>query len=332
MTQIVSHQDRSTLGSWIRYGGLQSIGVWIALLALAVFNIAATDRFVSLQTLQTNLTQMSGIAIVAVGMTLIVATGGIDLSVGSLVSLAGAGAGVVLLTGAPVLDVPVLGILVVLAVAMGVGAVFGFVNGLLVGRLGIQPIIATLVVLIAGRGIAQLTTSGRLFTVDNSQVLWLGRGSVSGISMQAWIMIAVVVLAVWIMRTSTFARYVVAVGGNEAAATKAGVPVARVKYAVYTIGGLLAGLAAVLSIGTNGTVDTANLGLGWEFTVISAVVVGGTALTGGYPRIWGTLGGVALLQLLGFTLASHNIPKEVSTLVQAAVIVVAVALQLRTRR
>lgn len=244
MTQIVSHQDRSTLGSWIRYGGLQSIGVWIALLALAVFNIAATDRFVSLQTLQTNLTQMSGIAIVAVGMTLIVATGGIDLSVGSLVSLAGAGAGVVLLTGAPVLDVPVLGILVVLAVAMGVGAVFGFVNGLLVGRLGIQPIIATLVVLIAGRGIAQLTTSGRLFTVDNSQVLWLGR----------------------------------------------------------------------------------------EFTVISAVVVGGTALTGGYPRIWGTLGGVALLQLLGFTLASHNIPKEVSTLVQAAVIVVAVALQLRTRR
>ncbi len=307
-------------------------GVWIALGALMLFNAVATPRFLTLQTLQTNLTQMSAIAILAIGMTLVIATGGIDLSIGSLMALGGAAAGVVMLEAPELTNVPGFGLLVVLAVAVLSAGAFGLVNGALIGWLGIQPIIATLVLLIAGRGIAQLITSGRLFTVESAPVIALGRGSFLGLSNQTWIMLALVVVAFVVLRTTIFGRYIVATGGNERAAAGAGVPVRRVKLAVYTIMGGLAGLAAVLSIGINGTVDTANLGLGWEFTVISAVVVGGTALTGGRPKLAGTLGGVALLQLLAFTLASHNIPKEVAMLVQAAVIIAAVTVQLRKGR
>jgi len=275
---------------------------------------------------------MTAIAILAVGMTLIVATGGIDLSVGSLMALGGAAAGVLMVEAPELTSIPGIGLLLVLLVAILVAGIFGFVNGLLVGWLGIQPIIATLVLLIAGRGVAQLVTSGRLFTVESAPVIALGRGQFLGLSNQTWIMLAVIIVAAIILRTTVFARYVVAVGGNEKAAAGAGVPVRKVKFAVYTIMGCLAGLAAVLSIGINGAVDTANLGLGWEFAVISAVVVGGTALTGGRPKLAGTIGGVALLQLLAFSLASHNIPKEVAMLIQAAVIIAAVIVQLRKNR
>jgi ribose/xylose/arabinose/galactoside ABC-type transport system permease subunit len=316
-----------------RYGALLARwGVWVALAVLVVYNVVATPRFVTWQTVQTNITQMSAIAILAVGMTFVIATAGIDLSIGSMMALSGALAGVFLVGLPSVTSVPGLGIALVVAVAIAAGLVMGSVNGFLVGGLGIQPIIATLVLLIAGRGVAQLITSGRLYTVDHPQVLDLGRGSTFGLPNQAWVMIAVIAVGSLVARYTTYGRYVVAVGGNEQAAGGAGVPVRRVKYAVYMASGGLAGLAAVLSIGVNGTVDTANLGLGWEFTVISAVVVGGTALSGGRPRLAGTLGGVALIQLLAFTLASHNIPKEVSMLVQAGVIVTAVALQVRQRR
>jgi ribose/xylose/arabinose/galactoside ABC-type transport system permease subunit len=236
-----------------------------------------------------------------------------------------------LLTGAPVFKIPALGTLLVVGFGLLVAGSCGLLNGFFVGRLGIQPIVATLVLQIVGRGVAQLTTSGRLFVVSDPDIIWLGRGSILGITAQAWLMLLVLVAATWLTRATVFGRYVVAVGGNERSAALAGVNVRRVKYAVYALGGVLAGLTGLLNVGINGTVDTANLGLGWEFTVISAVVVGGTPLTGGRPRLMGTLGGVALIQLLAFTLASHNVSKEAANLVQAAVIILAVLLQLKKR-
>jgi ribose/xylose/arabinose/galactoside ABC-type transport system permease subunit len=308
---------------------LPAAGVWLALAALVAFNLVATDNFFAQQTVTTNLSQMASIVIAGVGMTYIMATGGIDLSVGSLMSLAGATAGLLLLSGVSLFTGGLIGVLLILVAAMLAAAAFGLVNGLLVGRLGIQPIVATLVLLIAGRGIAQLVTNGRLFPITNPDLLWLGRGTVLGFSSQAWIMLFVVAAAVWVARATVFGRQVVAVGGNERAAGLAGVPVRRIKYAVYTIGGLLAGLAGLINASVNGTIDTANLGLGYEFAVISAVVVGGTPLTGGRPKLLGTVGGAALIQLLTFTLASHNFPRETANLIQAAVIIAAVALQRR---
>ncbi|TFH71846.1 ABC transporter permease [Cellulomonas sp. HD19AZ1] len=319
--------------SWIRRRDLLATnGVWVALIGLVLFNVVATRGFVSVQTLQTNLGQMATVGICAVGLTLVMATGGIDLSVGSLMAVAGASAGVLVLAAPAVLDVPVLGLVLVVLTGMAAAAVLGAANGYLVGHLRIQPIVATLVVMITARGIAQMVTSGRLYTVENDSVVWLGRGSILGLPVMAWVMLVVVVVASWVARRTVLGRRIVAVGGNETAAALAGIPVRRTITTVYVVAAALAGLAALLSVGVNGTVDTANLGLGYEFTVISAVVVGGTALTGGRPRIWGSIAGVALLQLLGFTLASHDVAKEVASLVQAAVIVAAVTTQLRRRR
>lgn len=333
LTAPPTSAEDARLQTWIRWRErLATNGVWVALLGLALFNVVATRGFVSFQTLQTNLGQMATVGICAVGLTLVMATGGIDLSVGALMSVAGAAAGVLILADPGVLDVPVLGLALILLTGALAAALFGAVNGLLVGRLGIQPIVATLVVMITGRGVAQMVTSGRLYTVENDAVIWLGRGTLLGLPVMAWVMLVVVLAFSWVSRRTVFGRRVVAVGGNQTAAALAGIPVRRTLYAVYVIAAVLAGVAALLSVGVNGTVDTANLGLGYEFTVISAVVVGGTSLTGGRPRIWGSIAGVALLQLLSFTLASHNVPKEVSSLVQAAVIVVAVTTQLRRRR
>jgi ribose/xylose/arabinose/galactoside ABC-type transport system permease subunit len=271
------------------------------------------------------------IAFCAVGMTFIIAKGGIDLSVGSQMAVAGAVSGAIITSWSGLTSVPMVGLIVVLTAAMLSAAVLGAANGFLVANLRVQPIVATLVVMITGRGLAQLMTSGRLYEITNSQVLNLGRGTILGLPTMAWVMVIVVVLATWMNRKTVFGRQVFAVGGNRIAAGLAGVPVRRVTYTVYMASAALAGLAAVLSVGVNGTVDTANLGLGYEFTVISAVVVGGTSLTGGKPRVLGTIGGVALLQLLSYTLASHNIATEISSLVQAGVILLAVASQLRRK-
>jgi ribose/xylose/arabinose/galactoside ABC-type transport system permease subunit len=306
-------------------------GIWIALAALIAFNVVASNGFLSWQTLQTNLGQMSTVAICAVGMTFIIAKGGIDLSVGSQMAVAGAVSGAIITSWSGLTSVPMVGLIVVLTAAMLSAAVLGAANGFLVANLRVQPIVATLVVMITGRGLAQLMTSGRLYEITNSQDLNLGRGTILGLPTMAWVMVIVVVLATWMNRKTVFGRQVFAVGGNRIAAGLAGVPVRRVTYTVYMASAALAGLAAVLSVGVNGTVDTANLGLGYEFTVISAVVVGGTSLTGGKPRVLGTIGGVALLQLLSYTLASHNIATEISSLVQAGVILLAVASQLRRK-
>ena len=327
----VSNEERRLQKAILWRERISENGVWVALAVLILFNLIATNNFWSLQTVQTNLGQMATVGICAVGMTLIMATGGIDLSVGSLMAVAGAAAGLVVVGDPELLSNPAVGLVVILLTAMITAAVFGFLNGFLVGRLNIQPIVATLVVMIVGRGIAQMVTSGRLYNVENPALLWLGRGTVLGLPVMAWVFIVVVALFAWVARATVFGRRVFAVGGNEAAAELAGVPVTRIKYSVYVIAAMLAGLAAMLSVGVNGTVDTANLGLGIEFAVISAVVVGGTPLTGGRPRILGTVAGVALLQLLAYSLASHNVAKEVSSLIQAAVIIAAVATQLRRR-
>ncbi len=308
-------------------GIIQTNGVWFALIGLIIFNMIFTRNFISVRVLQVNLTQMSAIAIAAIGMTLIIAVKGIDLSVGALMALAGAASGYLLVLENPFFQISAAGTLIIVLLGVLVAGVFGFINGYLIGRINLQPIIATLVMMISGRGIAQLATSGRLFTVSNTGILWLGRGTFLGISIQAWLMIIVFILAVFVTGKTILGRYVIAVGGNEEAARLAGINILKVKCIVYTIGGLLAGLAGILIVGINGTVDTANIGLGWEFTVISAVVVGGTQLSGGRPRIVGTIGGVALIQLLAFSLASHNVSKEITNIVQAGVIILAVALQ-----
>jgi ribose transport system permease protein len=305
-----------------------------ALIALLVFNAAFTNHFLAMQTLDVNLTQVATIVIVGVGMTLVIATGGIDLSVGSLMAIAGAIAPIIFLNKVVVIGEIHIAVAVSMIVAILLGGAFGWFNGWLITRFNIQPIIATLVLFIAGRGIAQVMTNGSLqpFKLDTFQ--WIGLGRVGaipnvyrGVPIQVIIMLAMVVVAAWVLKRSLFGRQILAIGGNERAARLAGVPVAQVKRWVYCISGLCAGLAGLVVIAINNSSDANQVGLGMELDAIAAVAVGGTLLSGGRATITGTLIGALIIQLVRYTMLANGVPDDVAKLAKAALIIAAVWLQ-----
>jgi len=298
-----------------------------ALLALVAFNVAFTRGFVSQNALNVNLTQVAPILIVAVGMTLVIATKGIDLSVGSLMAISGAVAPLIFLSDASFLQSNAVAIPLAFVVPVLVAGAFGFFNGTLVTRFGIQPIIATLVLFIAGRGIAQALTNGELQAFREPSFQVIGLDQVFGIPVQVLIAAAIVLAAGFALSRTTFGRYVLAVGGNERAARFAGVPVNRVKLAVYTISGLCAGVAGLIAIAINSSSDANRVGLNLELEAIAAVAVGGTSLMGGRATIVGTVIGALIIQLLRFTLLSHGVSAAIALVVQAGIILVAVVLQ-----
>ena len=306
-------------------------GALVALILLILFNLAVTPNFATMQTLSVNLTQVCTIVIVGVGMTLVIATGGIDLSVGALMAIAGALSPMIfmgtLVPIAPLWLAITLGIIIPILVA----GLFGVFNGWLITRFSIQPIVATLVLFIAGRGLAQVSTNGNLqvFKVPEFQSIALGR--VLGVPFQVWIMLALVLVVAFILKRTVFGKQVLAVGGNERAAQLAGVPVTRIKLIVYGICGLCSGVAGLIVIAMNSAADANLIGLGMELDAIAAVAVGGTLLSGGRATIIGTLIGALTIQLVRYTLLANGVPDAAALVVKAAIIVGAVWLQERRR-
>ena len=296
------------------------------LLAMILFNLLFTQHFWSLQTFNVNLTQVVTIVIVGIGMTLVVATGGIDLSVGASMAIAGSLAPMIFMNVAGPFGIALAFVLPVLAAAL-----CGVFNGFLVTRLSVQPIVATLVLFIAGRGIAQVFTDGSLQAFDNPAFQWIALGRVAGVPAQVFLMLALVVLFAWIVRKTLFGQYLLVTGGNEQAAYLSGIPTARVKMIAYTLCAALAGLAGLISISVNSSSDANVIGLGSELDAIAAVAVGGTALTGGRAYIVGTLIGALIIQLLRYTLLAHGIPDAAALVVKAAIIIAAVYVQRRHR-
>jgi simple sugar transport system permease protein/ribose transport system permease protein len=308
----------------------QTVGAAIFLLLLVVYNVLFNaDAFLNAQSLRVNLTQVATIVIVGVGMTMVVATGGIDLSVGSLMAIAGAVAPLIFLSQSPPFSIPWLGGFLAYLIPILVAGLFGLFNGWLITAFKLQPIIATLVLFVAGRGIAQVITDGRLqsFREPGWQAIALGR--VLGIPVQALLMVAVVAAAAWAMRATSFGRYVLAVGDNEAAARLSGVPVDRVKRTVYVVSGLLSGLAGLIVIAINSSSDANQVGLNIELDVIAAVAVGGTSLMGGRATVVGTFVGALIIQLIRFTLITQGRGDATTRIITAAAIVVGVLLQRR---
>jgi galactofuranose transport system permease protein len=306
-------------------------GTAIALMILIGFNLAFTPNFATLQTLNVNLTQVCTIVIVAVGMTLVIATGGIDLSVGSLMAISGALAPMIFM--GKLVEIGSIHIAVALAmfVAIAAATLLGAFNGWLIARFRIQPIVATLVLFIAGRGIAQVMTNGNLqvFKVPEFQVIGLGR--VFGLPVQVILMALIVAAATWALRRTTFGRQVLAIGGNERAARLSGIATTRIKIAVYAISGALAGVAGLIVIAINSASDANLVGMGMELDAIAAVAVGGTLLSGGRATIIGTLLGALTIQLVRYTLLANGVPDAAALVVKAAIIIVAVWLQERGR-
>lgn len=315
----------------IRSGGWAAFGPIAALLLLIVINALFTRNFLTPQTLRVNLTQVSTIIIVATGMTLVIGTGGIDLSVGSLMAIAGALAPLIFLSHASPFNRPVIGVALAVVIPILVSGAFGLVNGFLITAFQVQPIIATLVFYLGGRGIAQVMTNGRLQEFHNPDFQYIGMGRPFGVPFQVIVMLLIVTFVAWLVRATTFGRYVLAIGGNEPAARLGGVPVNQVKLAVYCISGLLAGLAGLIYIAINSSSDANQVGQNMELDAIAAVAVGGTSLTGGRASIGGTMIGALIIQLLRTTLLSHGVPDAAARIVIATAIVAAVLLQ-RSRR
>ena len=297
---------------------------------LLAFNFAVTPHFASWQTLNVNLTQVATIVIVSVGMTLVIATGGIDLSVGSLMAISGALAPLIFLSPFGVAH-PALGNLFAFVVPIGAAGLLGAFNGWFITRFQVQPIVGTLVMFIAGRGIGQVLTNGNLQVFHNPTFQFIGLGRVFGVPFQVIIMLALVAAAAWTLRRTLFGRQILAVGGNERAARLAGVPVNRVKRWVYAISGLCAGIAGLVVISINSSSDANLVGLGMELDAIAAVAVGGTPFTGGQASVVGSLIGALLIQLLRYTLLANGVPDAAALVVKGAIIAGAVWSQQRGR-
>ncbi|WP_206791173.1 ABC transporter permease [Amycolatopsis sp. MtRt-6] len=301
--------ERAKVTAW-----LQNYGVYLAVVVLLLFNVAFTENFLSAANFRTQLVQAAPVCVVALGMALVIGTEGIDLSVGSVMAIAAAL--IPLYLGA--------GPLMAVLVAVIAGIVSGLFSGYLVAYLGIQPIIATLALLVGGRGLALVIADGRLVQLHNRDFLALGTGDVLGVPIMVIVAGVLAVLAGLVVQRTTFGRHLVAIGGNRAASTLAGLPVKRVLVSVYVISGALAAIAGVLATSRLGASDPSDVGLLMELSAITAVVVGGTPLTGGRVRVLGTVFGALLMQLVQATLIKHNLPDSTAQMVQAAIIVGAV--------
>ena len=296
---------------------LQAGGVYLAIALLLLFNLAFTPNFATVANLRLQLVQVAPVAIVAIGMALVIATEGIDLSVGSTMAISAALLPLYLGYGTwPAI-----------AVAVLAGAAVGTVNGSLVAFARMQPIIATLGTLVACRGVALVLAEGRLTEIFDPVLGALGNDSVLGIPISVLLVLVVTGAAAVAVHRAAFGRRLLAVGGNRAAATMAGLPVKRTLVTVYVVSGVLAATAGVMSTARQGASDPSFVGLLIELSAITAVVVGGTPLSGGRVRIVGTLMGALLMQLITATVIQHDLPDSTARMLQAGIIVAAVYVQ-----
>ena len=263
--------------------------------------------------------------IIAVGMTLVIATRGIDLSVGAVCAIAGAVACSILLGSS---DPTAPGTVVVAVLtALAVGLVCGLWNGVLVSVLGIQPIIATLVLMTAGRGIAMLITEGQILTVNSPPFKALGAGFWLGVPVAVYIAVFVFLLAAVLTRRTALGMLIEAVGINPEASRQAGVRARALLFAVYTFCALCAAVAGLILTANTMAADANNAGLFIELDAILAVVIGGTSLAGGRYSLTGTLIGALVIQTLVTTVYTVGIPPIATMVFKAAVVTVVCLLQ-----
>jgi ribose transport system permease protein len=293
---------------------LQEYGVYAALIVLFLVAVGLDTSFVEMSNIRVQLFQLAPTLLVALGMALVIGTEGIDLSVGAVIALA---ASVVPLYAG-------YGLGGVLAVALLIGAGSGAVGGAMVAFARIQPIVATLSLMIGVRGLAEIINGNSAKPVTQSGVLDLGSRTLAGLPEMAWIAAACALLTGLLVRRTTFGRQLVAVGDNRQAGWLSGLPVRRVLITVYVISGVLAALAGVLIVGHGAEADPANQGLNMELNAITAVVVGGTPLSGGRVRVLGTVAGALFMQLITAVLTQHNVHTSYTQIVEAAIICCAV--------
>lgn len=297
----------------------------LALALLLLFNRFFTPGFFALEirdgrlygTLVDVLNQGSKVMLLALGMTLVIATGGVDLSVGATMAIAGA-----VMAQLAGVSVPV-----AIAGGLGVALLAGAWNGLLVSAFKIQPIIATLILMVSGRGIAQLITDGQIINFEQPALVYLGNGVLFGLPFTLALVAIMFALTALLVRRSALGLFIEAVGDNETASRFAGLPAQSVKFLAYVFAGFCAGLAGLVAASNIKSADANHAGLYLELDAILAVVVGGTALTGGRFQLAGSLVGALLIQTLSTTLYARNVSADIAPVPKAIVILAVCLLQ-----
>ncbi|WP_425956465.1 ABC transporter permease [Xylanimonas sp. McL0601] len=316
---------QSTARRLLASGGARNGGLVLALLLLCVVGWAtAGERFASVQNLVVVLGLAAIIGVLSIGMTFVITGGGIDLSVGSVLGLASVWAS----TQATQAMARETGWFVMVGCALLVGLGAGLVNGVLVAYGRVVPFIATLAMLVAARGLAELIANRRTQLVDVPSFEAAFRGNVLGLPKIVWIFAAVAVAGWFLLARTTFGRRTVAVGGNAEAARLAGIKVRRHTMYLYALTGLASGIGAVMMLARTGAGSSTN-GTLYELDAIAAVVVGGTLLAGGRGTIVGTVLGVLIFTTLTNVFIINNLDSSVQAVAKGAIIVAAVLLQQR---
>lgn len=259
------------------------------------------------------------VALLAIGMTLVIATGGIDLSVGAVMAICGAVAAWGITEG--------YGLLPTLLMALAAGLACGLWNGLLVAFLGIQPIVATLILMVAGRGIAQLITEGAILTFNHEGMIFFGSGSLLTVPTPIIIAILTGALVTLIVRRSALGMLIEAIGINFRASTLAGVNTRVLLLAVYMTSGLCAALAGIIAAADIRGADANNAGLWLELDAILAVVIGGTSLLGGRFSLIASLIGALIIQAVNTGILLSGFPPEFNLIIKAVIILIILVLQ-----
>lgn len=346
MSEPVSEPHPKTKGFRFPEGINQLLWPVIALLLLIAFNAIFTPDYLSIEVKDGRLSGYlvdifrdgAAITLVALGMTLVIATGGVDLSVGAIMAIAAVVAAAMVnpewlndRLGPWAVDAfadsLTVWLVMLIAASLIASMAAGAWNGLLVSVFRIQPIIATLILMVAGRGVAQLLSGGEIFTYDVPELAYIGKGTLLTLPFSLWLVAAMFVVTWLLTRKTALGLMIESVGDNDLASHYAGLRARTIKFMVYVFSGFCAGLAGLIESTNVSSANANKIGSWYELDAIFAVVVGGTALTGGRFFILGSVIGALLIQTLTNTMYAQQVRPEVALIPKALVIVIVCLLQ-----
>lgn len=302
----------------IKYNYFQEFILLVVLLVLGTIFSLLTDTFLTIPNILNVLLQISIIAILGFGVTIIIISAGIDLSLGSVMALVGMGTAAILTSSTPSIFLAILGGLLI-------GGIVGFINGITVAYIHLPAFIATLAMMSIARGVALVVTNAiPIYNLPES-FLFLGSGFLWGVPTPIYVMISLYFILNFILRKTKFGRYTYAIGGNEEATRLSGINIKRFKLLVYVVGGICTGVAGILFTARLGS-GQPTAGVGYELDAITAAILGGTNLFGGSGNLIGTLIGAFVMGVINNGQALLNISSYVQNIVRGIIVILAVGI------
>ncbi|MFD1198642.1 ABC transporter permease [Brucella gallinifaecis] len=327
MTDVLT--DKSKTPKTSKDWDLRAIAPFIALILLLILGTIANPNFISIDNLLNVATRSAFIAIIALGATYVISSGGLDLSVGAMAAFVGSI--MIMFMNSGVIADPVMMLIAAVLLAVVVGALCGLTNGLITTLGGIEPFIATLGTMGIYRGLTTWLSQGGAITLRNPDIQALYRpvyfGDIFGVPIPVIVIFVTAAIAAFVLYRTRYGRHVIAVGSSEDVARYSGISVKRIRTIAYVVQGLCVAVAVLLYVPRLGS-TSATTGMLWELQAITAVVVGGTALRGGIGRVWGTICGAFILEIVGnIMLLSNFISEYLIGAIQGAIIIIAMLVQ-----